>query len=210
MINELGRRAAELFVYAMSLVQGVGFDADNLVITWSSTTPQITSEGKVIATAGATVTIKYKQPHEVQLNKELIERTINLMNKLGDALRDSSTSKRAEELLRVIKWWVSGSLDENPLDRFLKFFIAFEMLASLKGYKGKSSDSWAEAFCNDYGLTCEFEGMRVNKVRSLIMHEPGKDRDQAEEVARKHADEFGREVLKAVWRALGEELKISI
>jgi len=36
MINELGRRAAELFVYAMSLVQGVGFDADNLVITWRS------------------------------------------------------------------------------------------------------------------------------------------------------------------------------
>jgi hypothetical protein len=35
-INELGRRAAELFVYAMSLVQGVGFDADNLVITWRS------------------------------------------------------------------------------------------------------------------------------------------------------------------------------
>jgi hypothetical protein len=35
-INELGRRAAELFAYAMSLVQGVGFDVDNLVITWRS------------------------------------------------------------------------------------------------------------------------------------------------------------------------------
>ena len=52
--------------------------------------------------------------------------------------------------------------------------------------------------------------MRVNKVRNLIMHEPGEDRDRAEEVARKHADEFGREVLRAIWRVLSEELKISI
>jgi len=66
------------------------------------------------------------------------------------------------------------------------------------------------AFCKKYGLTCKFEGRRVNKVRNLIMHEPGEDREQAEEVARKHADEFGREVLKAIRRVMGEELKISI
>jgi hypothetical protein len=42
------------------------------------------------------------------------------------------------------------------------------------------------------------------------MHEPGEDREQAEEVARKHADELGQEVLKAIRRALSEELKISI
>ena len=52
--------------------------------------------------------------------------------------------------------------------------------------------------------------MRVNEVRSLIMHEPGEERDRAEEVARKHADEFGQEVLKAVWRVLGEELGIGV
>jgi len=52
--------------------------------------------------------------------------------------------------------------------------------------------------------------MRVNKVRNLIMHEPGEDRDRAEEVARKHADESGREVLKAIRRALSEVLGISV
>ena len=113
-------------------------------------------------------------------------------------------------MLRVVRWWALGDLDADSVDKFLKFFVAFEMLTSLMGYKGKSSDSWAEEFCNDYGLTCEFEGMRVNRIRNLIMHEPGKERDQAEEIARKHADEFGREVLKAIWRALSEELKISI
>jgi hypothetical protein len=83
------------------------------------------------------------------------------------------------------------------------------MLASLKGYKGKFGDLWVEKFCSDYGLTCELDGVRVNRVRNLIMHEPGEDRDRAEEVAEKHADEFGREVLKAVWRVLSKELDIS-
>jgi hypothetical protein len=137
------------------------------------------------------------------------------MNNLGDALRDPSTSKRAEELLRAVRWWVSGSLDEDPLDRFLKFFIAFELLASLMGYKRRNKgkccgDPWVEKFCSDYSLTCKFEGKRVDEIRNRIMHEPGEDMDRAEEVARKHADEFGREVLKAVWRVLGEELGIGM
>jgi hypothetical protein len=156
------------------------------------------------------VPIKYQLVTTEYINEALIRRTMELMDKLENALRNPSTSKRAEELLRIVKWWVSGGLDEDPLDRFLKFFIAFEMLASLMGYKGKFSDSWVEKFCSDHGLTCEFEGMRVNEVRNLIMHEPDKKRDRAEEVARKHADEFGREVLKAVWRVLSEELGISI
>ena len=121
-----------------------------------------------------------------------------------------STSKRAEELLRVIRWWALGDLDTDPVDRFLKFFIAFEMLASLMGYKGKFGDSWVEDFCNDYSLTCKFEGMSVNKIRNLIMYEPGEERERAEEVARKHADEFGQEVLKAIRRALSEELGIGM
>jgi len=47
----------------------------------------------------------------------------------------------------------------------------------------KNGSSWVEDFRNEYGLTCKFEGMRANEVRNLIMHEPGKDRDRAEEVA---------------------------
>jgi hypothetical protein len=164
------------------------------------------------------VPIKYQLVTTEYINEALIRRTMELMNKLKNALRNPSTSKRVEELLRVVKWWVSGSLDEDPLDRFLKFFIAFEMLASLMGYKEKNKEkskkkngsSWVEKFCSDYGLTCKFEGMRVNKVRNLIMHKPGKDRDRAEEVARKHADEFGQEVLKAIRRTLSEELGVGV
>jgi hypothetical protein len=161
------------------------------------------------------VPIKYQLVTTEYINEALIRRTMELMNKLKNALRNPSTSKRAEELLRAVRWWVSGSLDEDPLDRFLKFFIAFELLASLMGYKRRNKgkccgDPWVEKFCSDYSLTCKFEGISVNKVRNRIMHEPGEDRERAEEMARRHADEFGREVLKALWRVLSEELDISI
>jgi len=157
-------------------------------------------------------TIQVSVGKAINLDKEILDEAVKLMDKLKDALQSSDPNKRrvVDGLLRVVKWWVSGSLDEDPLDRFLKFFIAFEMLASLMGYKGKFGDSWVEDFCNDYSLTCKFEGMSVNKIRNLIMHEPGEERERAEEVVRKHADEFGREVLKALWRALSEELGVGM
>ena len=79
-INELGRRAAELFVYAMSLVQGVGFDLDNLVITWRS-----------INAAGVITSMKTTAGIRTQLNEGLLERAINLMNKIGDALQNPAS-----------------------------------------------------------------------------------------------------------------------
>ena len=224
-VNELGKVRSELFVYATSLIQGRGFGTCNLVISPPSKVPQTTNEdGAIRLSYNVTERISLIIKEEKSIDESYIRKTIELMSKLGDALRNPSTSKRAEELLRVVKWWVSGSLDEDPLDRFLKFFIAFELLASLKGYKGKNKEkgkkgknheeesggSWVEEFCKKYGLTCKFEGKRVNKVRNSIMHEPGEERDRAEEIARKHADEFGRDVLKAIKRALSEELSIGV
>jgi hypothetical protein len=173
-------------------------------------------------------TIQVSVGKAINLDKEMLNKAVELMDKLKDALQSSDPNKRrvVDGLLRAVKWWVSGSLDEDPLDGFLKFFIAFELLVSLMDYKGKNKEkgkkgknkdhekesggSWVETFCKKYGLACEFEGMRVNKIRNLIMHEPGEDRERAEEIARKHVDEFGREMLKAVWRVMGKELGIGI
>jgi hypothetical protein len=184
-------------------------------------------EQMTIPTTHIPITIQVSVGKAINLDKEILNKAVKLMGELRNALQNPNINKRVVDgLLRVIKWWVSGGLDEDPLDRFLKFFIAFEMLASLMGYKGKnkekgkkgknedheeeSGSSWVEEFCKKYGLACEFEGMSVNKIRNLIMHEPGEDRERAEEIARKHADEFGREMLKAIRRALGEELGIGM
>jgi len=224
--QEVVKEKAELFAYAMSLIHGIGFEMSNFTMAWLSIAPQTMSDGKATVPVGVIVPIKYQLVTTEYINEALIRGAMELMNKLENALQNPDTNKRAEVLLRVIKWWVSGGLDEDPLDRFLKFFIAFELLASLMGYKGKnkgkskkgknkdheekSGDSWVKEFCDDYGLTCEFEGKRVNEIRNLIMHEPSEKRERAEEVARKHADEFGQEVFKAIRRALSEELGISM
>ncbi len=221
-VNEDPEVTAKLLSSALSLVSGCGFETYcvsvgscmvNIPIGTSVTiSPGQAPEQMNIPTTHIPITIWVSVGKTIDLDKGMLNKAVELMGGLRNALRSPNPNKRrvVDGLLRVVKWWVSGSLDEDPLDRFLKFFIAFEMLASLMGYKGKGGDSWAEEFCNDYGLTCEFEGMRVNRIRNLIMHEPGKERDQAEEVARKHADEFGREVLKAMKRVIGEELGIGV
>jgi len=223
---------AKLLAIALSLVSSCGFEACcvsvdscmvvNVPISASVTvglgqTPEQMTGTPIIRMP---ITIQVSVSKAIDLDKGMLDEAVKLMDKLKDALQSSDPNKRrvVDGLLRVVKWWVSGSLDEDPLDRFLKFFVAFELLVSLMGCKGKNKEksrkknggSWVEKFCSDYGLTCEFEGKRVNEVRNLIMHEPGEERDRAEEVARKHADELGQEVLKAIRRALSEKLKISI
>jgi len=46
-----------------------------------------------------------------------------------------SKLERGEDLLRAIKWWRKGSLEEDKVDKFLDYYIALEMLASIRGYK---------------------------------------------------------------------------
>jgi len=207
--QEAIKEKAKSFAYAMSLIHGVGLEMDNFTTAWLSIVPQPMSDGKATVSMEAIASIKYQLVATEYIDEKLIRRTMELMNKLKNALRNPDTNKKVEELLRVVKWWVSGSLDEDPLDKFLKFFIAFELLVSLMSYKRGTGGSWAE-FCEKYGLKCEFEGTSVNRIRNLIMHEPGEERDQAEEVARKHADEFGQEVLKAIRRIMSEELGIGV
>jgi hypothetical protein len=234
-VNEDPEAMAKLLAIALSLVSGCGFEAccvsvDSCMVVNVPISASVTvglgqaPEQMTIPTTHMPITIQVSVGKAINLDKEILDEAVKLMDKLKDALQSSDPNRKrvVDGLLRVVKWWVSGNLDEDPLDKFLKFFIAFEMLVSLmkhkeKSKKGKNKDheeesggSWVEEFCKKYGLTCKFEGMRVNRVRNLIMHEPGEDRDQAEEVARKHADEFGQEVFKAIRRALSEELGISV
>jgi hypothetical protein len=218
-VNEDPEVMAKLLAIALSLVSGCGFEAccvsvDSCMVVNVPISASVTvglgqaPEQMTIPTTHMPITIQVSVGKAIDLDKEMLNKAVELMGKLRNALQ--SNKRVVDGLLRAVKWWALGDLDADPVDRFLKFFIAFEMLASLKGYKGKFGDLWVEKFCVDYGLTCEFDGVRVNRVRNLIMHEPGEDRDRAEEAARKHADEFGREVLKTIRRILSEELGINI
>jgi len=63
---------------------------------------------------------------------------MKLMSKPKNTLQNPNIDERAQELLRVIKWWVLRISMRISLDRFLKFFVAFELLASLMATKGRT------------------------------------------------------------------------
>jgi hypothetical protein len=119
-VNELGRIRSELFAYTISLIQGRGFGTCNLVISLPSKIPQTTNEdGAIRFSYNVVERISLIIKEEKSIDESYIRKTMELMSKLRDALRNPSTSKRAEELLRVIKWWALGDLDTDPVDRFL-------------------------------------------------------------------------------------------
>jgi len=101
-----------------------------------------------------------------------------------------------------VRWWVSGLKDEDPVDRFLKFYFACEMLAAIKGMKCKGfSDKYLDGYykVDDTSISC---------VRNKLVHAVGEDKDKAEELAVRHADEFGSKVLSAIKRVISEKIGI--
>jgi 3-deoxy-D-manno-octulosonate 8-phosphate phosphatase KdsC-like HAD superfamily phosphatase len=120
---------------------------------------------------------------------------------------DSFEKRRRENLLRAIKWWRKGNLEEDNVDKFLDYFISFEMLASIKGYKSKYEDKWAMEFSENYSITYKPGGkMTVNEIRNYIMHKPGPEKEDAEKLANEYADAFGREILNAIKKIINESL----
>ncbi len=115
-------------------------------------------------------------------------------------------SSYSEELLRAIKWWRKGFLEEDEVDKFLDCFIAFEMLASILGYtkckeseeKCKAECAWAKRFAEDYSITFRIGEMSLVDIRGKIMHAPGPEKDEAERLAMQHADRFSRELFNAI------------
>ncbi|MFP3288050.1 MAG: hypothetical protein RXP86_12375, partial [Acidilobus sp.] len=118
--------------------------------------------------------------------------------------------KTFNELMRVMRWWVSGLKDEDPVDRFLKFYFACEMLAAIERYNKKSyGDRWCEEFSNKYlDGYYKLGNISINKVRNNLVHAVGEEKDEAEELAVSHADEFGSKVLSAIKRVISEKMSV--
>jgi hypothetical protein len=111
--------------------------------------------------------------------------------------------EKLKRLMRVLKWWISGDVDDDPLDKFLKFYIAFELLAAALRYRGRCNKEWAKQFCKDFGITYQInEKFSLSKIRNSLVHEPGEEREEAEKLAAQHAERFGLELLEAIRKAL--------
>jgi hypothetical protein len=110
--------------------------------------------------------------------------------------------EKLKRLMRVLKWWRAGDVDDDPLDKFLKFYIAFELLAAAQGYKEKYPNDWVKRFCNDYGITYRINKWRLSDIRNSLVHKPGEEREEAEKLAAQHAERFGLELLEAIKKVI--------
>ncbi|MFP3287534.1 MAG: hypothetical protein RXP86_09775, partial [Acidilobus sp.] len=113
--------------------------------------------------------------------------------------------KTVNELMRVVRWWVSGLKDEDPVDRFLRFYFACEMLAAIKGYN--RCKEFGNKYLDGY---YKLDDININRVRNNLVHAVGEEKDKAEELAVRHADEFGSKVLSAIKRVISEEMDVSL
>jgi hypothetical protein len=119
--------------------------------------------------------------------KEIIEEQYNFWR---DKLRKL---EEREVLIRALKWWRRGSLDEDKVDKFIHYFIVLELLAS------KYSQRNIEKFCNEYGIKYKPDERRSLKdIRNKLIHDISEGKDVAGGWARKIADTLGYEIFQAI------------
>jgi len=188
--KQKGRELAEVVASALTLEFGRAFSVEQTNINHASQR----REGYRQVIEDRDIDLMYDQAKAASwpMNwKESVARYIQLL----------TANKEKLEFIRVLKWWRAGDVDDDPLDKFLKFYIAFELLAAAQVYKEKYPD-WVKRFCNDYGITYRINKWRLSDIRNYLVHNPGEEREEAEKLAAQHAERFGLELLEAIRKAL--------
>jgi len=121
-----------------------------------------------------------------------------------------------KDLLRAIKFWNRGATDTDAIDKFINFFIAFEIIGKnlvSSWKKDVKDDDWVKVFREVYGKKCGlmfyYGGKTASKIRAAILHHRtrGLSKEEAEELANKYADKFGADVLNLIVRFIEEKSK---
>jgi hypothetical protein len=181
---------AEVVAPALTLVFGRAFSVEQININQASQR----REGDRQVIEARDIDLMYDQAKAASwpMNwKESVARYMQLL----------TANKEKPEFIRVLKWWRAGDVDDDPLDKFLKFYIAFELLAAAQRYRGKYPD-WVKRFCNDYGITYKINKWRLSDIRNYLVHNPGEKREEAERLAAQHAERFGLELLETIRKAI--------
>jgi hypothetical protein len=196
------KEKAELIAYGLSLGLGYAFEVEDVRLE-----PLQSKDDKGLR-VGTLLQLNVSFSYALQdlIPEDKVKSAIEIGLKLKKAVSEAKENEKTfNELMRVVRWWVSGLKDEDPVDRFLKFYFACEMLAVIKGYKRckEFSDKYLDGYykLDDTSISC---------VRNKLVHAVGEDKDKAEELAVRHADEFGSKVLSAIKRVISEEIGVPL
>jgi len=208
------KKKAELIAYGLSLGLGYAFEVEDVrLVSLQSKDDKGPRVGTLLQ---LNVSFSYTLYNLIPEDK--VKSAIEIGLKLEKAVSEAKEKdETANKLMRVVRWWVSGLKDEDPVDRFLKFYFACEMLAAIEGYNKRSEgcnkrsygDRWCEEFSNKYlDGYYKLGNISINKVRNNLVHAVGEEKDEAEELAVSHADEFGSKVLSAIKRVISEKMGV--
>jgi len=190
-----GRQLAEDVASALTLVFGRAFSVEQININQASQRRE--GDGQVMEARD--IALMYDQSIAASWSMNWKESVAEYMQLLTTIREKPEKLKR---FMRALRWWRAGDVDDDPLDKFLKFYIAFELLAAALGYRRRCNKEWAKQFCKDYGMTYQIEKFSLPRIRNFLMHVPDEKREEAERLAMQHAARFGQELLEAIRKAL--------
>jgi len=137
------------------------------------------------------------------ITKENLDSYSEELKSYKDKIEKLSKEDR-EDFLRAVRFWNRGFTDSDCVDKFINFFIAFEILGkSLVG----DIERWINEVCRRYGLNNNYEGYPLSQIRAaLLHHRHGRlTKEKAEKLVEKYANAFGRDVLKLIKVYLNEK-----
>jgi hypothetical protein len=190
--KQKGRELAEVVASALTLVFGRAFSVEQINVNQASQRRE--GDRQVIEARDIDLMYDRSSMASWPMNwKESVARLCNFL----------TANKEKPEFIRVLKWWRAGDVDDDPLDKFLKFYIAFELLAAVLRYRRRCNKEWAKQFCRDFGITYQInEKFSLPRIRNSLVHVPGEEREEAERLAAQHAERFGLELLEAIRKAI--------
>jgi hypothetical protein len=190
--KQKGRELAEVVASALTLVFGRAFSVEQINVNQASQRRE--GDRQVIEARDVAFMYDRSSMASWPMNwKESVARYMQLL----------TAYKEKPEFIRVLKWWRAGDVDDDPLDKFLKFYIAFELLAAVLRYRRRCNKEWAKQFCKDFGITYQInEKFSLSKIRNSLVHVPGEEREEAERLAAQHAERFGLELLEAIRKVI--------
>ena len=178
--------------------------------------PIVKKEGKEIIVEVRNYVIPESEVHAfLIIPKENFTDFLQKLQSYKDKIEKLNVDDR-RDLLRAIKFWNRGATDTDAIDKFINFFIAFEIIGKnpvSSWKKDVKDDDWVKVFRDmygkKYGLRFYYGGKTASKIRAAILHyrTGGLSKEEAEELANKHANEFGADVLNLIVRFIEEKSK---
>jgi hypothetical protein len=160
-----------------------------------------TGSGQIVVSVFDRVRITDKDKVIKKTPKEIVEKQYYFWK---DRLSRLDKEKR-DILLRVLKWWRKGSLDEDNVDKFLHYFITLEMFVSLLTGKEEISKNEFEKVCKNIGVTFKPDNEHdIKWIRNKLMHSKREEKEKAEELAEKYAIMLGDEIIRAIKKYVEE------